>query len=103
LFSQMVYLMKWAKSKNPHLIVVIENPQAQMQKSPDMIDFMETFGLHKATVNYCAFGRLDKKPTNLWTNVSFILLAALVDQPRPVAFFFSISTFFCFSVSYRHE
>jgi hypothetical protein len=72
LFAQMVYIMRWAKSKNPHLIVVIENPQAQMQKSPDMIEFMKTFGLHKATVHYCAFGRLDKKPTNLWTNVSYI-------------------------------
>jgi len=76
LFAQMVCLMRWAKSKNPHLIVVIENPQAQMQKSPDMIEFMKTFGLHKATVHYCAFGRLDKKPTNLWTN-DFSLYARL--------------------------
>jgi hypothetical protein len=68
LFAQMVCLMKWVKSKNPNLIVVIENPAAQMQKVPMMIEFMKTFGLYKAKVDYCAFGRLDKKPTNLWTN-----------------------------------
>jgi len=70
LFAQMMYFMKWAKSKYPHLIVVIENPQGQMQKMPMMIEFTRTFGLHKATVDYCAFNRSDKKPTNLWTNVS---------------------------------
>ena len=68
LFAQMVCLMKWVKSKNPNLIVVIENPAAQMQKVPMMIEFMKTFGLYKAKVDYCAFGQLDKKPTNLWTN-----------------------------------
>lgn len=70
LFAQMVCIMNWAKSKNPNLIVVIENPEAQMQKAPMMIEFTKTFGLYKAKVNYCALGRDDKKPTNLWTNVS---------------------------------
>ena len=78
LFSLMVCLMKWVKSKNPNLIVVIENPAAQMQKVPMMIEFMKTFGLYKAKVDYCAFGRLDKKPTNIWTNVSFFLFAGVI-------------------------
>ena len=68
LFNQMVYIMRWAKKYNPHLIVVIENPQGQMSKMPHMIEFVKSFGLHQATVHYCAFGRLDKKPTCLWTN-----------------------------------
>lgn len=68
LFAQMMAIMKWFKSKNPHMIVVIENPVGQMQKMPMMIEFEESFGLHKAVVDYCAFGRDDKKPTNLWTN-----------------------------------
>jgi len=63
-----MYIMRWAKKKNPHLIVVFENPQAQLQKMPMMIEFMREFGLYKATCHYCAFGRPDKKPTNLWTN-----------------------------------
>ena len=71
LFAQMICIMRWVKSKNPHLIVVIENPQAQMQKLPMMLEFEKSFGLFKATVDYCAFERPDKKPTNLWTNVSF--------------------------------
>eukprot|EP00536_Pseudo-nitzschia_multiseries_P005631 jgi/Psemu1/190972/e_gw1.108.9.1 len=68
LMAQMMYIMKWAKKRNPHLIVVIENPTGQMQNLPMMIEFMSIFGLHKATVHYCAFGRFDKKPTDLWTN-----------------------------------
>jgi hypothetical protein len=78
LFAQMMYIMRWAKAKNPHLIVVIENPQGQMQKMPMMIEFMQIFGLHKATVDYCAFHRPDKKPTNLWTN-DFYLYSRLSD------------------------
>ena len=73
LFTQMMYIIKWAKAKNPHLIVVIENPQGQMAKMPLMIEFMRSFNLYKSTIDYCAFDRCDKKPTNLWTNVSFSL------------------------------
>ena len=74
LFTQMMYIIKWAKAKNPHLIVVIENPQGQMAKMPLMIEFMRSFNLYKSTIDYCAFDRCDKKPTNLWTNVSFFPL-----------------------------
>jgi hypothetical protein len=74
LFTQMMYIIKWAKAKNPHLIVVIENPQGQMAKMPLMIEFMRSFSLYKSTIDYCTFDRCDKKPTNLWTNVSFFFL-----------------------------
>lgn len=69
IFAQMVYIMRWAKRLNPHLIVVIENPVGLLQKMPLMKDFIKSFGLHTTTVHYCAFGRDDKKPTHLWTNV----------------------------------
>uniref|UniRef100_A0A7S4EG38 DNA (cytosine-5-)-methyltransferase n=1 Tax=Pseudo-nitzschia australis TaxID=44445 RepID=A0A7S4EG38_9STRA len=81
LMAQMMYIMKWAKKKNPHLIVVIENPQGQMQKLPMMIEFMKSFGLNKSIVDYCAFERPDKKPTNLWTN-DFNLHARLSNDFR---------------------
>ena len=71
LLASTMCLMRWAKEKNPHLVVVFENPQAQLQKMPMMIEFEKNFGLYKATCHYCALGRPDKKPTNLWTNVSF--------------------------------
>lgn len=29
---------------------------------------MKEFGLQKVQVDYCAFGRSDKKPTHIWTN-----------------------------------
>jgi hypothetical protein len=84
LFAQMMYIMNWAKSKNPHLIVVIENPRGQMQYMPMMKEFMDTFDLSQATVDYCAFGRSDKKPTNLWTNVSFCIFCCIRNETRVV-------------------
>ena len=81
LLASTMYIMRWAKRKNPHLIVVFENPQAQLQKMPMMIEFMRDFGLHKATCHYCAFGRPDKKPTNLWTNVSHSRKKKIINKP----------------------
>ena len=60
--------MEWAKKKHPHLIVIIENPVGSLQKMPLMDEFCEKFHLHAVEVHYCAFGRDEKKPTNLWSN-----------------------------------
>lgn len=59
-----------AKAKNPHLIAVIENPVGLLSKMPLMAELERSLGLYRTTVDYCAFGRSDKKPTHLWTNVS---------------------------------
>jgi hypothetical protein len=75
-FQRMTEIMRWAKERHPHLIVVIENPVGQMKLMPLMKEFTKTFGLHCTTVHYCAFGRDDKKPTMLWTN-DFELKATL--------------------------
>jgi len=87
LFTQMMYIIKWAKAKNPHVIIVIENPQGQMAKMPLMIEFMRSLNLYKSTIDYCTFDRCDKKPTNLWTNVSFIIL--FIIQKNLFSVFFS--------------
>lgn len=67
-FQRMTEIMHWAKEKHPHLIVVIENPVGSLKSMPLMKEFTRTFGLYCNTVHYCAFGRDDKKPTNIWTN-----------------------------------
>ena len=72
----MAYIMRWAKSKNPHLIVTIENPVGCMSKVPLMKQLTKELGLHAVKVEYCAFGREDKKPTYVWTN-DFHLMSAL--------------------------
>ena len=65
----MVKILNEAKTIHPHLIVVIENPRALMAHMPLMKELERSFGLYRTTVDYCAFGRFDKKPTDLWTNV----------------------------------
>ena len=70
LFVQMAYIMRWAAQLNPHLIVVIENPVGYLQRMPLMKELSASLGLESVTVHYCALGRDDKKPTQLWTNVS---------------------------------
>lgn len=73
LFVRMTQLIHQAKAKNPHLIVVIENPVGLLSKMPLMLQLEKTFNLYRSTVDYCAFGRFDKKPTHLWSNVSFVM------------------------------
>jgi len=68
IFMKMVDIMTWAKRKHPHLIVVIENPVGGMKHMPLMHMFKKQMGLKEVTVDYCAFGRNEKKPTMLWTN-----------------------------------
>lgn len=68
LFLKMTAIIQWAKRLHPHLIVIIENPVGALQQMPLMQDFEKTFNLKRSTVNYCAFGRDELKPTHLWTN-----------------------------------
>jgi len=68
IFLAMSKIMEWAKKKHTHLIVVIENPVGSLRKMPLMEEFTERFGLESTTVNYCAFGRDEMKPTMIWTN-----------------------------------
>jgi len=67
-FVKMAEIMHWAKKRHPHLVVVIENPVGTMRSMPLMKDLTDRLGLYCVIVNYCAFGRDDKKPTCLWTN-----------------------------------
>jgi len=67
-FMKMVHIMSWAKSKHPHLLVVIENPRGKLQHMPLMQECVRHFNLQKVLITYCAFGRDEKKPTHLWTN-----------------------------------
>eukprot|EP00977_Amphora_coffeiformis_P011157 scaffold2667_cov237-Amphora_coffeaeformis.AAC.6 len=67
-FTRMASIMRWAKGLNPHLMVIIENPQGLLSKMPLMQQLMSELGLYQVTVHYCAFGREDMKPTQLWTN-----------------------------------
>ena len=68
LFVQMASILHTVKQLHPHAIFVIENPRALMNKMPLMKELVETLGLYESVVDYCAFGRDDKKPTCLWTN-----------------------------------
>ena len=64
----MVGIIHEAKAVHPHLIVVIENPRGLLQSMPLMKELESSMNLEKVEVDYCAFGRGDKKPTQLWTN-----------------------------------
>lgn len=68
LFVRMAEILCWAKERHPHLIFVIENPVGLLSKMPLMNELVEKFKLFETRVDYCAFGREDKKPTALWTN-----------------------------------
>jgi hypothetical protein len=68
LFNRMVQIMNWAKMRHPHLIVAIENPVGSLNKMPLMKEFKTKFGLHSVVLDYCSFGRAEKKPTMIWTN-----------------------------------
>jgi hypothetical protein len=70
LLIKLGYVLNWIRKKNPNVVIVVENPDANLQKMSIMKQICSELHLHKATVHYCQFGRCDKKPTNLWNNVS---------------------------------
>jgi hypothetical protein len=76
LLLKLGYLLHWFLTKNPDAIIVIENPDALLKKMPIMRQICCNLSLYRATVHFCAFGGLDNKPKNLWTNVSGCLRLA---------------------------
>eukprot|EP00539_Tryblionella_compressa_P007495 CAMPEP_0178774030 /NCGR_PEP_ID=MMETSP0744-20121128/23417_1 /TAXON_ID=913974 /ORGANISM="Nitzschia punctata, Strain CCMP561" /LENGTH=157 /DNA_ID=CAMNT_0020430865 /DNA_START=8 /DNA_END=481 /DNA_ORIENTATION=+ len=49
--AQLYAIMRWAKSKNPHLIVVIENPVGLLRKKPTHL-WTNDFKLHSTLSEY---------------------------------------------------
>jgi hypothetical protein len=78
LLLKLGFLLKWCLAKNPDSIIVIENPVGHLQNMPIMRQICDQLKLKRAKVHYCAFGRHDQKPTNLWTNVSVCLSLVLL-------------------------
>lgn len=72
--AQLIAFLRWTKEHNENFIVVIENPVGLLSKMPLMQEMVQKFKLKMCTVHYCAFGRDDKKPTHLWTNVSKLIV-----------------------------
>lgn len=70
LFCKIAEMIRWVKAKHPHVILMFENPEGQLQHMPLMQNLTQELGLEMTTVDYCQFGRYEKKPTNLWTNNS---------------------------------
>ena len=68
LFARMTEIMKWIKTRNPHVIFLIENPNGHLKDMPLMKALVEQFGMYPTKVHYCRFGRDEQKPTMLWTN-----------------------------------
>jgi site-specific DNA-cytosine methylase len=67
-FAQMAKIMRFTRARHPHAIFIIENPIGLMAHMPLMAALEKELGLYKVMVDYCAFGRDEKKPTFLWTN-----------------------------------
>jgi hypothetical protein len=68
--AQLCAICNWAQEYHPHVIIVIENPVGALKHMPLMQEITKKLHLSSCIVDYCAFGRDDKKPTQLWTNVS---------------------------------
>jgi hypothetical protein len=70
MLTKLVYILRWAKKHNPHLIIAIENPKGLLAKMPLMHEAEEVLGLEPVDVDYCRWGRTEKKSTMIWTNSS---------------------------------
>ena len=70
MLTKLVYILRWAKKYNPHLIIAIENPKGLLAKMPLMKEAEKVLGLRPVDVDYCQWGRLEKKSTMIWTNSS---------------------------------
>ncbi|GKY91990.1 hypothetical protein MPSEU_000170600 [Mayamaea pseudoterrestris] len=66
--AKLMEIMVMAQQRNPDVQLMIENPDAAMDKCPLMTLAKYMLGLETVKVNYCAFGRDEMKPTHLWTN-----------------------------------
>ena len=66
--TKITQFLRWGLPKHRHMIFVIENPLGYLKDMPLMKKLVKELRLYEVTVNYCAFGKDVKKPTNLWTN-----------------------------------
>jgi len=66
--ARILWFLTWVISKKDHMIVVFENPVGLLSEMPMMRQIIQKLSMRRVKVHYCAFGRKDKKPTNLWTN-----------------------------------
>lgn len=98
-FIRTYAIIKWCLTKKPHMIFLIENPRGALRHMPIMKCLENGEGLpyghqaYRAEVNYCAFGRVDMKPTDIWTNVScahYLAFGVLGEQTLTVFCFFRI-------------
>jgi len=64
----LAYLMHFTLERKPYAIFTIENPVGQLRLMPLMKYLENKFKLRSAVVHYCALGREDKKPTEIWSN-----------------------------------
>lgn len=69
-------IIRYFHKKNPYLLFIIENPRAMMRKNPIMKK------LPKRTVMYCNYGHDSKKPTDLFTNATFLKLNEFNKCPK---------------------
>ena len=51
-----------------HTLFVMENPEGSLRRRPFMIVFQPLLSLARHTINYCAYGAMFKKSTDIWTN-----------------------------------
>ena len=48
---------------------VLENPVGSLERRPYMVELLKDSGVVMRLVHYCAYGRLDMKPTRVWTSL----------------------------------
>jgi len=66
---QLYFFLEKALKTNASATVTIENPKAWMRRGNTMVKLFEgELGFKRFEINYCQFGRGEKKPTNIWTN-----------------------------------
>ena len=64
-------LMAWMCDRDNGInqAVCMENPRASLRRREFMHTLPARLGMHRQTVDFCAFGHEFKKPTDVWTNL----------------------------------
>mmetsp|Transcript_24012 Transcript_24012/g.39317 ORF Transcript_24012/g.39317 Transcript_24012/m.39317 type:complete len:201 (-) Transcript_24012:715-1317(-) len=69
MLTMLYFVVAKALKMDRSTTVTIENPRGWMRKGNIMKELFEgELGFKRFEINYCQFGRGDKKPTNIWTN-----------------------------------
>jgi len=76
--ANVVKLIKGFLERNPKFVFWIENPVGMMRKMPVMQQFK------RATVNYCRYGDMRMKPTDIWSNGIYSHFNKTGWKPRPL-------------------